>query len=135
MDLLQSMSVSAGGMKAQSQRVKMIAENVANADSVQSSRGEAYRRKEIYFKAEVDKATGLTHVVVDDIKQDTKTPLKAVYDPGHQLADEKGFVLYPNVNTTLESVNMREASRSYEANLSAVETARDMMSRSLDMLR
>lgn len=135
MDLLQSMQVSAGGMAAQSKRMRIITENIANADSVLTRDGGPYRRQEIFFKAEVDKQTGLTNVVVDKVAKDTKTPLKAVYDPGHQLADEKGFVMYPNVNTVTENVNMREASRSYEANMSAIQTARDMMGRSLDLLR
>lgn len=136
MDLMQSISVSAQGMAAQSQRMKMIAENIANADSIERDGGGGpYLRKEIYFKAEVDRATGLTNVVVDRIEEDNDTPLKAIYEPTHDLADENGFVMYPNVNTTIENVNMREASRSYEANMSAIETARDMMARSLDLLR
>jgi len=136
MDLMQSIAVSAQGMSAQSQRMKMIAENIANADSVERDGGGGpYLRKEIYFKAEVDRATGLTNVVVDRIDEDTTTPLKAIYEPNHELADEAGFVMYPNINTTIENVNLREASRSYEANMSAIETARDMLARSMDLLR
>lgn len=135
MDLLESISISASGMSAQSQRIKMITENIANADSVVGKNGEPYRKKEIYFQAEVDKATGATYVKVDKIEEDRKTPFKAAYQPSHQLADENGFVMYPNVNTTVENINLREASRSYEANMAAIETSRDMIARSLDMLR
>ena len=135
MDLLQSMNVSAGGMAAQSARMKMISENIANADSVISDTGEAYRRKQIQFKAELDKATGLTNVKVDKITEDTETPLKQVYQPSHPAADARGFVMYPNVDTMVETVDMRESARMYEANMQAIESAKTMMARSLDLLK
>ncbi len=135
MDLMQALNVSSGGMAAQSVRMRMIAENVANADSVMTESGEAYRKQKIYFKAELDRATGITHVKVDGVRPDTVTPFKYIYEPGHEFANEKGLVAYPNVNKLEENINMREASRSYEANMQAIEVSKEMMVRSLDLLR
>ncbi|MDD9912544.1 MAG: flagellar basal body rod protein FlgC [Alphaproteobacteria bacterium] len=135
MDLLKAMDVSAGGMAAQSARVKMIAENIANADSVITDEGTAYRRKQIQFKADLDKASGLTHVHIDRIIEDDKTPFRKVYEPSHPAANDQGFVLYPNVDTMVETVDLREATRMYEANMQAIESAKEMMARSMDLLR
>lgn len=135
MDLMQSINVSVGGMYAQSQRMKVAAENIANADSVISESGGAYRRQQLYFQSEVNKATGMTEVKVAKVAPDMKTPMNIVYEPGHDLADENGFVEYPNVTTQTESMDMRQASRMYEANMTAIESAREMMLRSIDMLR
>ena len=129
-DLFQSMSISTSGMAAQSTRLKIISENIANADSVVTDEGSAYRRKQILFRTEVDKATGLNRVEVDRIREDRTTPLKQVHDPAHPLADEQGFVAYPNVNTFVESLDLQEASRMYEANMQAIESAKTMMARS-----
>ncbi|RYG60962.1 MAG: flagellar basal body rod protein FlgC [Alphaproteobacteria bacterium] len=135
MDMLQSINVSAGGMFAQSMRMKVASENIANADSVQSANGEgAYRAKQVSFESVLNRATGMTEVRAKT-SQDTKTEMKMVYNPGSDLADGRGFVTMPNVDTTIESINMREAQRSYEANLSAITTAREMATRTLDMLR
>ena len=134
MDLMQSINVSASGLRAQSARMKMHAENLANADSIISNKGTAYQRKQMLFEAEVNKQTGLTEVQAQ-VVADTKSPFKTVYDPSHPLADEKGLLYYPNVNTLQESTDMRQASRMYEANMQAIESAKEMMARSLDMLR
>lgn len=134
MDILGSMNISAGGMLAQSTRMKIAAENIANADSVESADGSGpYRAKQVYFKTMVDKAGG-NHVVAS-VKTDTKSPLNIVYNPASDKADARGFVQMPNVDGTTESMNMREAQRSYEANLAAITTARDMATRTLDLLR
>lgn len=135
MDLLRSIDISASGMAAQSRMMKVTAENIANADSVMTETGEAYRKQQVFFKTEVDRATGMNKVVVADVKPDTKTPFNYVYEPAHPLANEKGFVAYPNVNTFTENTNMRAAARSYEANMQAIEAAKSMASRSLDLLR
>lgn len=135
MDLMQSMHVSGSGMSAQSQRMKVLSENIANADSLQSEEGGPYRRQVMTFKTELDRQTGLRKVTVDDVYKDQKTPLGHEYDPTHPLADENGFITTPNVDTLIESADMRDAQRSYEANLNAIDTARQMMSRSLDILR
>ncbi len=134
MDLLNSMQVSAGGMLAQSTRMKISAENIANADSIQSENGSGpYRAKQVYFSTVMD-AQGQARVQAS-VREDTRTPMNAVYNPSSDLADARGFVLMPNVNTTQETMNMREAQRSYEANMAAITTAREMATRTLDLLR
>ena len=135
MDMLQSMSVSAGGMFAQSQRMKAAAENIANADSIQAANGKgAYHGKLVTFKSVLNRQTGMTEVT-SQVKDDLKTPMQTVYNPGSDMADAKGFVTMPNVDPVTESINMREAQRSYEANMSAITTARDMATRTLDMMQ
>lgn len=135
MDMLQSIDVSAGGMFAQSQRMKIAAENIANADSVQATTGQGpYRAKQVSFESVLNRQTGMTEVRAKT-SNDMQTPMKTIYNPGSDLADGRGFVTMPNVDTTIESINMREAQRSYEANLSAITTAREMATRTLDMLR
>ena len=136
MDMLQAMKVSGGGMLAQAARIKIASENIANADSVQSADGSGpYRAKQIFFKSVLNRQTGLTEVQVDRVQPDTNTPLRAVYMPSSDLADARGFVQYPNVDSTLENLNLREAQRSYEANLGAISAAREMASRTLDLIR
>ena len=136
MDLMQAINVSAGGMYAQSTRMKVAAENIANADSVQNADGTGpYRAKQVYFKSVLNRQTGATEVAVSNVQANTKTPLKMVYNPSHQLADSRGYVAMPNVETTLENINMREAKRSYEANLAAIQNTREMITQTLDILR
>ena len=136
MDLMKTMNVSAGGMFAQSARMRIAAENIANTDSVQNAAGTGpYRAKQIYFKTVLNKQTGASEVQVARVAEDMQTPLSMVYNPSHDMADARGFVQMPNVNSTLENINMKEAQRSYEANMAAIETARDMATRTLDLLR
>lgn len=137
MDFLTSMNVSAGGMYAQSARMKIASENIANADSVQSDDdgGQPYRAKQVYFQSVLNRQTGATEVRVAGVRRDEETPLKPVYQPGNKLANAQGYVMYPNVNSTLETINLKEAQRSYEANMNALTTARDMASRTLELLR
>lgn len=136
MDFLTTMGVSAGGMSAQSLRMRVAAENMANANSVESADGSGpYRAKLVSFQSYLNPQTGATEVRVSGVARDMASPLTPVYDPGNRLADERGFVMHPNVDTTLESVNMREAQRSYEANMTALTTAREMATRTIDMLR
>ena len=135
MDMLQSINISAGGMFAQSQRMKVAAQNIANADSVQSSDGSGpYRAKQVTFRSMLNRETGMTEVKATT-GNDMNTPMGNVYNPSSDMADDKGFVTMPNVDSTIENINMREAQRSYEANLSAITTAREMATRTLDMLR
>lgn len=135
MDLMQSLKVSSSGMLGQSQRMKVAAENIANADSLQRADGEGpYRAKQVVFKSVLNRVSGLNELQAS-VQEDNISPLRPEYRPGHELADARGFVLLPNVDSTVESLNMREAQRSYEANMAAITTARDMMGRSLDMLR
>lgn len=134
MDIMNSMNISAGGMLAQSVRMKVAAENIANADSVQAENGTGpYRAKQVYFSTLVGR-DGASRVI-SRVAEDTKSPLNAVYNPASDLADARGFVMMPNVNTTTENMNMREAQRSYEANMAAISTAREMATRTLDLLR
>lgn len=135
MDMLQSINVSAGGMFAQSMRMKVAAENIANADSVQSANGGGpYRAKQVSFESVLNRTTGMTEVRAKT-SEDNTTDMKTIYNPSSDLADARGFVTMPNVDTAIEGINMREAQRSYEANLSAITTAREMATRTLDMLR
>jgi len=136
MDLLKAIEVSGSGLNAQSIRIRMISENIANADSViTEDTTDPYRRKEILFRAALDRAGGMTRVEVAGIQEDTKTPVSQTFDPAHPLANDEGYVRSPNVNKTIENINLREAARSYEANLQAIESAKDMMSRTLNLLR
>lgn len=127
---------SAAGMRTQSERMKVVAQNLANVSTTGQTPGaEPYRRKQIYFKNKVDKKTGLTVVQVDKIKSDRKTPLNKRFDPSHPAADQDGYVLLPNVEASLENVDMKEAERSYEANLGAIETTKKMVNSTVDLLR
>lgn len=135
MDLMQSINISASGMAAQSARMKVVSENIANADSVVTPEGGPYRRQTVTFTSYLDRNTGTTKVRVANIGRDYQNDFKRVYEPGNPYADGQGFVAYPNVSTTHEKVDMKEASRAYEANMTAIETAKQMMVRSLDLLR
>lgn len=135
MDLMQAINVSSSGMEAQSTRMKVISENIANAESAVGENGNPYRRKVMHFESVLNKQTGLEEVKVSKIAQDTTTPLRQVYNPSHELADENGFVAMPNVDVFLEQVDMRDANRAYQANMAAIEAAKEMMVRSIDTLR
>ncbi|CAO3421445.1 flagellar basal body rod protein FlgC [Azospirillum endophyticum] len=135
MDLYKSMAVSASGMKAQGTRLKVISENLANANTTAETPGDLpYRRKTVIFKNELDRAMDVDKVRVGKVDVD-KSDFQRRYDPSHPSADADGYVLLPNVNTVVEAMDMREAQRSYEANLSAIDTARQMLTRTIDILR
>lgn len=135
MDLLKSLMISASGLRAQNGRMRIIAENIANADSIgRTPDDEPYRRKIPTFKATFDKEVDGDVVELGPVVMD-KTPFEERYEPGHPAADERGYLKTPNVNTLIESVDMREAQRSYEANLNVIETTRRMVSRTIDILR
>ncbi len=135
-DLFTSMAISSSGMRAQSERTRVISENVANADNTPDRPGvDPYARKTITFKNMMDKEIGAHKVAVDKIDRDTKTPFPVKYMPGHPAADAGGYVKTPNVNTLIEMTDAREAQRSYEANLGMYTQARDMSSRLIDMLK
>lgn len=135
MDLMQSLMISAAGMKVQGERLRVVAENLANADSVaEVAGGDPYRRKTITFRNEMDRALGLETVQVDKVGTD-RSDFRLKYDPGNPSADAKGYVKLPNVNSLIEMTDMREAQRSYEANLKAIEVARGMLQRTIDLLR
>lgn len=135
MNLKDSMLVATSGLKAQSARMKVIAENLANAESTAASKGgDPYRRRIPTFREALDDVRGV-HVVEPGRVQYDKSDFGEKFDPGHPAADAKGIVKTPNVNPLIEMVDMREAQRSYEANLNVIASARRMLSRTLDILR
>ncbi|HKJ74257.1 MAG TPA: flagellar basal body rod protein FlgC [Alphaproteobacteria bacterium] len=135
MDLLKSLMVSASGMRAQSVRMRVISENLANANSVAPSPNvDPYRRKVVTFENEMDNQLGVDLLKVDKIEQD-HSKFERKYDPGHPAADKNGYVRMPNVNPFVEMMDMRQAQRSYEANLTMIETAKSMLSKTVGILR
>ncbi|MGI3170943.1 flagellar basal body rod protein FlgC [Pseudooceanicola sp. C21-150M6] len=136
MDPLSSiLKISASGMLAQGERLKVVSENVANASSTADKPGaDPYRRKTITFREALDEATGATTVEVSDIGRD-RSGFSMRYEPWHPAADDAGFVKVSNVSTVLEMANMREAARSYEANMNMFEAARKMRTNILDLLK
>ena len=134
MSLETSLDVSASGLRAQALRMRVIAENLANAASVSATAdGEPYRRRVATFQAELN-ANGGMGVDVKGIRAD-QSELPRVYQPGHPAADEAGYVLMPNVSTLVEAADMKAAQRSYEANLNAIEAARNLTMRTIDLLK
>ena len=135
MDFLKSMQIAASGLRAQTGRMQVIAENVANADSTaQRPGGDPYRRKIPTFRSEVDRALEANTVTMGKVRQDP-TDFRTKYEPGHPAADQNGYVKYPNVNSLIELNDMREAQRSYEANLNVIGATRRMIQRTIDLLR
>jgi flagellar basal-body rod protein FlgC len=123
-------------MRTQGARIRVITENVANASTTGDTPGaDPYRRQTITFKNEMDKELGVRTVRVDEIGEDMKSNFKLKYIPDHPAANEEGYVKMPNVNTMVEMMDIREAQRSYEANLGMIEQARSMMQRTIDLLR
>jgi flagellar basal-body rod protein FlgC len=135
MDLTKTLKVSAAGMQAQNARMRTIAENLANADSLAEAPGaDPYRRKMLTFKNALDKATGVQLVRPDRVVRD-QSDFQKRFDPNHPSADADGYVLAPNVNSLIEVMDMRQAQRSYEANLNVIEVAKTMLLRTIDILR
>ena len=130
-----SLKIAASGLEVQSQRVRIVSENLANAQSTGNIPGaDPYTRKTISFESEVDRASGANLVRVDSIERD-RAPYRIEHDPGHPAADAGGYVKLPNVNVLVEMADMREANRSYEANLQVIKQAREMISMTIDLLR
>lgn len=135
MELKKAMLVSAAGLSAQTERLKVIAENVANAESMSKTPGgDPYRRKTISFKQEIDRANELRKVKVDKTSFD-RSDFSLRYDPGHPAANTDGYVKMPNVNSLIELSDMREAQRSYDANVNMIDAAKSMLARTIDLLR
>lgn len=135
-DPLTSASRIAGsGLEAQSTRMRIIAENLANANSTGTTAGaDPFRRKTVTFESVLDRASGANLVDVKRFGVD-RAPFRVEHDPSHPAADANGMVKLPNVNMLVEMADMREANRSYEANLSVVKQTRSMVSATLDLLR
>ncbi len=134
-DLTLSKTIAASGLKAQSLRLRVISENLANVDSLaKRPGGQPYRRKTVTFRNELDRASGAELVKIGRVSRD-RGQLERKYDPGHEAADADGYVLLPNVNPLVETMDMKEAQRTYEANLNVISTSKEMMSKTLDLIR
>ncbi|MEP1930505.1 MAG: flagellar basal body rod protein FlgC [Roseibium sp.] len=130
-----TLQIASSGLQAQSERLRVISENLANARSTGETSGDdPYSRKTITFESEFNRAHQANLVSVKAIGTD-KAPFTIEYDPGHPAADVDGYVKMPNVNTLLELADMRETNRSYEANLKVMTQAREMVMRHIDLLR
>jgi len=135
MDLNASMVIAASGMRAQSNRMRVIAENIANANSTASSpNGDPYRRKVATVKSEFDRDLNATLVEAGKPIED-QSEFRSQYDPGNPGADKQGYVKLPNVNPLIEVMDMREAQRSYEADLNVMEATKSMLARTVDLLK
>jgi flagellar basal-body rod protein FlgC len=134
-DIIRTMRISGAGLRVQGERLRVISQNIANADSLATHpNGKPYRRKIITFRNEFDKAVGMDTVRVHKVKPDMSNFGKR-FDPNHPAADADGYVLTPNVNTLIEMTDMREAQRSYEANLNVIKSSKQMLNSAIEMLR
>ena len=134
-DIIRTMRISGSGMRAQGQRLRVIAQNIANANSLPQEPNEnPYRRKVLTFRNEFDRATGIDLVKVNRVRSDM-SEFSRRYEPSHPAADADGYVLTPNVNTIIEMTDMREAQRSYEANMNVIKTSKSMLSSALELLQ
>lgn len=135
MDLLKTISIAASGLKAQAGRMRLIAENMANVDSTGDRPGaDPYRRKMPTFVRRFDRELEASVVEMAAVRPD-RSPFRSRIDPAHPAADARGQVKLPNVNALVEGMDMREAQRSYEANLNMITGTRRMLARTLDILR
>lgn len=148
MGIFNGMNISASGLTAQSMRMDTIAQNIANVDTTRDENGQPYRRKTVVFAEKSNdafssalamscsnRASSLNGngVKVTGIVEDHVTSMKKVYDPSHPDADEEGYVTYPNVNTVTEMTNLIDASRSYEANVTAFNATKNMLLKGLEV--
>jgi flagellar basal-body rod protein FlgC len=135
MDFLKSIAIAASGLRAQAGRMRIISENIANADSTAPGPGaEPYRRKMATFKSEVDRVLDAQLVGLGPVKTD-QSEFRIKHEPGHPAADQNGNVKYPNVNSLVEMTDLREAQRSYEANINVIGASRRMIQRTIDILK
>jgi flagellar basal-body rod protein FlgC len=135
MDFAQSMVIAASGMRTQSDRMRVIAENIANASSTASvAGGDPYRRRIATVNSQFDRELGAT-LVAPGKPQADMTEFRKQYDPGNPAADKTGYVKLPNVNSLVEIMDMREAQRSYEADLTVMDATKSMLARTVDLLR
>lgn len=135
MDFVKTMSIAASGLRAQAGRMRIISENIANADSTAPKPGDdPYRRKIPTFNTELDRTIGARVVELGKVESDN-SEFRTKYEPGHPSADENGNVKYPNVNALVEMTDMREAQRSYEANINVISATRRMIQRTIDILK
>lgn len=134
-DLVNSLYIAASGMKVQGDRLRIVSENIANSNSLGTSPEDMpYRRKILSFRNRLDREMGIEKVEVHKYGYDD-TPYGKKYDPGHPAADADGYVLTPNVKPMIELMDMREARRSYEANMNVIEVSKAMLMQTVNMLR
>jgi len=135
MDLMKSIAIAASGLRAQAGRMQVISENIANADSTPTQLGgDPYRRKVVTFQSAMDSAIGARVVKLGSVKTDS-SDFQIKNEPGHPAADASGNVKYPNVNSLIEMTDLRDAQRSYSANLNVINATRAMIQRTLDILK
>ncbi len=135
MELIDTIHISSAGLKAQQDRLKVVSQNVANAESVGTRDGALpYRRQTISFKNALDKETGVTLVQTKKVGVDRSDFVKK-FEPSNPQADAQGYVLYPNVNPVNEMMDMREAKRGYEANLNVIEASKSMLGQTINLIR
>jgi flagellar basal-body rod protein FlgC len=135
MDFMKSIAIAASGLRAQAGRMRVISENIANADSTAPTLGgEPYRRKMATFTSEMDRALDAQLVGLGRVKTDP-SEFRTKHEPGHPAADANGNVKYPNVNSLVEMTDLREAQRSYEANINVIGASRRMIQRTIEILK
>ena len=135
MDLEKALQISSSGMQAQTTRLRVIAENLANQDTTGGRPGaDPYRRKTVTFADQIDRASGVEKVQVKKIGVDASA-FPQRFDPSHPAADANGYVSTPNVNSFVEVMDMKEAERSYSANLSVMQATRSMLNKTIDLLK
>jgi len=135
LDFAKSLAIASSGLRAQIGRMRIISENIANADSVaQTPGGDPYRRRIVTFSSELDRELGANVVKLGPVETDN-SDLQIKHEPGNPAANAQGDVKYPNVNTLVEMTDLRDAQRSYEANLNVVTATRKMLQRTLDILK
>ena len=134
-DISDTLIISAAGMRAQGDRLRVVAENIANADSTSTTPGgDPYRRKTVVFQNVLDRELQMQTVRVARRGYDM-SPFQKKYDPGHPAADAEGYVLLPNISPIIEMMDMREARRGYEANLNVVEASKSMLTQTIQLLK
>lgn len=145
MSVISGMNISASGMTAQRLRMDIISSNIANVNTTRDENGNVFRRKTVVFseknsdsfdsvlRSKTGGSSGLSGVKVTSILEDTETALNMVYDPSHPDANEEGYVSYPNINTVTEMTNLIDASRSYEANITAFNATKNMALKGLEV--
>ncbi len=135
MDFLKTLTIAASGLRAQAGRMRIISENIANADSTPQSPGaDPYRRKVPTFRSELDRTLDTQLIELGKVQTDSSA-FRVKYEPGHPAADINGNVKYPNVNPLVEMTDMRDAQRSYEANINVISATRRMIQRTIDILK
>ena len=136
MEFDKAMSIAAAGLMAQNTRIRVISENIANAASLANQPGgEPYRRQVVTFKNSLNRELGVNLVDIERVLEDRRTPFGRRFDPSHPAANDDGYVLTPNVTGLVEMMDLRQAQRTYEANLRTIEAARTMVARTIELLR